>query len=282
MSTPAIAHFGTTIAEPAPSPDVSQRDVPIEGDLAATLRFLELSGFEPLLENFYPGIGRQYIWRRGRPGDVDYLEQDNFTSYSARPRPATPGPRVGDTVFRLTHREPRALLAELEAEGLARIERGPARERFLAGDCDWLLLAGPNGQCYELGGTQPTVAGNHVIYVWTQASELEAVTAAHQQHFGLRPVSGPVSGPEEFHGLGSVRRLSRERPGVTIGLLHDPVAGLSPRFSDDIFGVAGYSHYRLGALDQAATAAAHREAFPPAGDVSFVYFADSYLELVQA
>ena len=54
------------------------------------------------------------------------------------------------------------------------------------------------------------------------------------------------------------------------------------RWSDDIFLEAGYSHFRLGAVDMPRTVQATREAFPQGGDVAFVYFADSYLELVQA
>ena len=87
---------------------------------------------------------------------------------------------------------------------------------------------------------------------------------------------------EDFHGIGKVTRLTRDEPGLTIGLLHAGTQGLAERWTDDIFKEAGYSHFRLGALDKPVTEAATRQAFPAGGDVSFVYFEDSYLELVQA
>ena len=68
---------------------------------------------------------------------------------------------------------------------------------------------------------------------------------------------------------------------MSIGLLHRPSEALAPRWSNDIFKEAGYAHFRLGAPDKAVAQAAAKEAFPAAGDVSFVYFEDSYLELVQ-
>jgi hypothetical protein len=277
MHTPPIAHFGTTICESPPAVGTAQREAPIEGALASTLEFLETLGFVPGLENFYEGVGRQYIWRRGKPSDVDYVEQDNFTSYTAAPRPRTPGPRVGDTVFRVTHRQPRDVLRRLVGDGLAEVERPAEEEDFLAGDRDWLLVRAPNGQCYEFGPTQPTPAENHSVYVWTPSPELDAASANYERHFGLLKQSER----EDFHGIGSVRRLARSDPGVTIGLLHDPGAGLAPRWTEDIFQEAGYSHFRLGAPDKSATEGSNRQAFPPAGDVAFVYFENSYLELVQ-
>ena len=44
---------------------------------------------------------------------------------------------------------------------------------------------------------------------------------------------------------------------------------------------AGYSHYRMGSPDMAHTESVTRQAFPKGGDVAFVYFRESYLELVQ-
>jgi len=277
MATPCIAHYGTTIIEAAPPAGVDQKDVPITGQLADTLRFLELFGFEPLIENFYPGIGRQYIWRRGEPSDADYLEKDNFTSYRAQPRPPSAGPREGDTVFRLPHRDPVGVYRLWREHGLGEPRSKAAERAFLDGEQNWLLLHGPDGQLYELGPSQPTVWDNHRIYVWTADARLDEVAADYREHFGLLPV-----GDEDFHGWGKVRLLRRQDPGVSIGLLFDCAAPVQPRWTEDIFVEAGYSHFRLGALDRQTTQMQSREAFPSAGDVGFIYFQDSYLELVQA
>ena len=278
MATPSIAHYGITIIEAAPAAGVDQRGVPITGVLARNLEFLKVLGFRPQIENFYAGVGRQYIWQRGEHGDVDYIEQDNFTSYSAAPRPPTPGPRQGDTVFRLTHRDPIATFKTLRARELISVDATEAGE-FEQGRRAWLLFSSPSGQQYEYGATQPNAAANHRVYVWTAAADLARIRDAYRTHFGLQPQTGSS---EDFHGIGHVELLARESPGVSIGLLHSPVAGLSPRFSEDIFAEAGYTHFRLGAIDKAKTEAATRQAFPSGGDVAFVYFEDSYLELVQA
>lgn len=276
MGTPAIAHFGVTISEaPAPA-DADQRTIPITGALLGQLEFLKVLGFQPHVENFLPGIGRQYIWRRGTLGDIDYIEQDNFTSYSAKARPATPGPRQGDAIFRLTHRDPIAVFRTLRAQGLIKVDASQAAE-FEHRDRDWILLSAPSGQRYELGPTAPTAAGNHVAYVWTAVADLAQRQASYRTHFGLEHV-----GSQDFHGIARVELLSRAEPGSTVGLLHTPAAGMAPRFSEDIFAEAGYPHFRLGAVNKTITEAAARQAFPPGGDVSYVHFADSYLELVQA
>lgn len=277
MGTPAIAHFGTTIIEAAPDAEVDQKQVPITGALGRTLEFLRILDFQPAMENMYPGVGRQYIWRRGDMGDIDYVEQDNFTSYGAIPRPATAGPRAGDTVFRMTHRDPIGVFRKLDEAGLVEPADATQRAAFLNGSRSWLLIRGPNGQQYELGATQPTVAGNHTVYVWTPDDRLDDAAASYAEHFGLMPTD-----TEDFHDIGRVMRLTRAEPGMTIGLLHASASGLAERWTDDIFKEAGYSHFRLGALDKPATEAATRQAFPAGGDVSFVYFEDSYLELVQA
>ena len=277
MNTPAIAHFGTTIIEAAPADDCDQRDVPITGELADMLQFLSVLGFEPQMDNMYPGMGRQYIWSRGQPEDVDYLEQDNFTSYAATDRPATDGPRVGDTIFRLPHKDPRGAFELLNRQQLVEVVQPEALAGWQAGATDYLLVRAPNRQLYELGPSQPATAENHVIYVWTADDDLIQTAHAYQQHFGLED-----AGDQAFHGLGRARLLRRAQPGVTIGLLYDSATPLAERWTDDIFVEAGYSHFRIGALDKAATQAAVREAFPGASDVAFVYFADSYLELVQA
>ncbi len=278
MGTPAIAHFGTTIMEAAPPPGTRQQDVPLEGTLGRTLEFLDVLGFKPHLQNMYEGIGRQYIWRRGEPGDVDYVEQDNFTSYVAEPRPDTDGPRIGDTVFRLTHSNPTATLQALLDRNLITVSNEAELAAFLDGTADWLLMSAPQGQVYEFGATQADTADNHCVYVWTDEARLEEVAGNFIEHFGM--TRGDV---EDFHGVARLLPLRRKSPGVTIGLLHHPTNRvLAPRWTDDIFKEAGFSHYRMGALDKAQTVAFTRQAFPDGGDVSFVYFEDSYLELVQA
>ena len=140
-----------------------------------------------------------------------------------------------------------------------------------------MLLRGPDGQSYELAPVLPDAAGNRRIYIWTPDERVEAVAGAYQKHFGLEP-----AGTEGFHGIGTVRLLRRESPGVTVGLLFGSAIGVEPRWTDDIFVEAGYSHFRLGALDMDRTRSTSREAFPASGDVAFVHFEDSYLELVQA
>ena len=175
MGTPAIAHYGTTIMEAAPPPGTSQQDVPLDGTLGRTLEFLSILGFEPHMQNMYEGIGRQYIWRRGEHGDVDYVEQDNFTSYVAEPRPDTDAPRTGDTLFRLTHGNPTAVLQRLLDRNLITVVNEAELAAFLDGSADWLLLTAPQGQIYELGITQAHTADNHCIYVWTDEARLEEV-----------------------------------------------------------------------------------------------------------
>lgn len=277
MTTPCLAHYGTTIMEAAPPAGTDQADVPITGALADTLEFLEIFGFEPLTRNLYPGMGRQYIFRRGEPGDADYIEKDSFTSYQARLRPATAGPRAGDTIFRLPHEEPTLVYRRWQEKGLAEPLSSEEERRFLAGEQAPLLLRGPDGQSYELAPVLPDAASNRRIYIWTADDRVEAVAGAYRKHFGLEPV-----GAENFHGMGTVRLLRRESPGVTVGLLFGGASVVEPRWTDDIFVEAGYSHFRLGALDMGRTRSDAREAFPAAGDVAYVHFEDSYLELVQA
>jgi hypothetical protein len=276
MASPSIAHFGTTVIEPAPPPGVAQQEAPKTGDLARTLEFFSVMGLQPLVENMYEGIGRQYIWSRGAPSDADYLEIDTFTSYRAVQRPAAPAPRVGDTIFRLTHRDPRWLFQAWKERGLATAADAPMEAGFLAGERNWLLLTGPQGQAFELGATQPTRANNHAVYIWTDPARAPVIAEHFCREFDLTP-----AGTHDFHGRAIETRLTRSRPGVTIGLLTpSPGSSVAPRWSEDIFVEAGYSHFRLGSFDKTRTRRASREAFPDGGDVSFVYFEDSYLELV--
>jgi hypothetical protein len=276
MGTPSIAHFGTTIVESPPPQGVAQKDVPLDGILGDMLSFLKILGFTPGMENYYEGIGRQYIWSRGTVNDVDYVEQDNFTSYVAEERPIASAPRVGDTIFRLTHSEPRSVLKQLLDEKLAQPLAGEDSEQYLRGESQWLLLKAPNGQTYQFGETQTACADNHVVYIWTEAARVKDIADNYERCFGFRQ-----TGDIEFHDVAHALMLRREEPGMSIGLLHRPNEALAPRWSDDIFKEAGYAHFRLGAPDKVVAQTASREAFPAAGDVSFVYFEDSYLELVQ-
>jgi hypothetical protein len=279
MRTPAIPHYGTTLAEAPPPPGVSQADAPLDGMLGATDRFLRLAGFELAVRNLYPGIGRQYIYRRGQPSDADYLEKDSFTSYAAQPPPASAAPRVGETIFRLPHRDPRALYRAWRAEQLATPLLGAdAEAAFLAGEAPALLLRGPDTQRYELTPSAPARLENFAVYVWTDPARLAETIDAYAKQFAIEPVGAA----ETFHGIAALHRLVRREPAVTIGLL-TPLGGapLAPRWRDDIFQELGYSHFRLGSPDKAAVIAQNPEAYPATGDVSYVLFRESYLELVQ-
>jgi hypothetical protein len=278
MRTPAIPHNGTTLAESPPPPGVSQAEAPLAGMLGATDRFLRLAGFEPLVRNLYPGVGRQYIYRRGRPSEPDYLEKDCFTSYVAQPPPPSAAPRVGETIFRFPHRDPWALYRSWRAEGLATPLLGErAESAFLAGEAPALLLRGPDTQRYELTRSSPERVHNFAVFVWTDPARLAETIDAYAKQFAIEPLGAA----ETYHGIAALQRLVRREPAVTIGLL-TPLGGasLAPRWRDDIFQEVGYSHFRLGAPDKSAVIARNPEAFPATGDVSYVMFHDSYLELV--
>jgi hypothetical protein len=279
MRTPAIPHYGTTLHESPPPAGVAQQDVPLTGSLAATDRFLRLAGFEPFVRNFYPGVGRQFIFRRGSPSDVDYLEKDCFTSYAAQTPPLSAVPRVGETIFRLPHRDPLTLWRAWRAEGLATALLGAhADAAFLAGDAPRLLLRGPDAQRYELAATSPQRDENFAVFVWTDPARLAETIDAYAKQFAL----APPAAPESFHGIATLHRLVRRDPPVTIGLLAPlPGAAIAPRWHDDIFQEAGYSHFRLGSPDKSRVVRDNRESYPPTGDVSYVMFHESYLELVQ-
>jgi hypothetical protein len=278
MGTPSIAHFGTTLTEDQPPAGADYHAHPRTGDLARTLEFLGLFGFKTLMENMYEGLGRQYIWSRGTQDDVDYVEKDTFTSFAAVSRPATDMPRIGDTFFRMSHEDPIGIYTTLKEKGLVdHIGSADQEAAFLAGEADSVIYMGPDGQRYELCGTLPTVAENHTVYICTDPARLDEIHADFASEFGLTPV-----GTEDFYGYATAHLLRREDPGITIALL-TPAQGtsLEPRWTEDIFKEAGYSHYRLGSPDMAHTESVTREAFPKGGDVAFVYFHDSYLELVQ-
>jgi hypothetical protein len=279
MGTPAIPHFGTTLEEAPPPAGVAQADAPLAGMLGATDRFLRLAGFELLVRNLYPGVGRQYIYRRGRRGDADYLEKDSFTSYVAQRPPPSAEPRVGETIFRLPHADPRGLYRAWRAESLATPLLGARAEAaFLAGETPTLLVLGPDAQRYELAASQPSALENHAIFVWTDPARLAATVDDYAKQFAI----APAGAPEPFHGIATLQRLVRREPPVTIGLL-TPLAGraICPRWRDDIFQEVGYSHFRLGSPDKPLVVAHNKRAYPDTGDVSYVMFRESYLELVQ-
>lgn len=279
MATPSIAHFGTTLIEETPPEGVKQEDVPLTGSLERTDKFLRLFGMKLAMRNLYEGLGRQYIYRRGSMDDVDYIEKDTFTSYRGARRPDSGGlPRVGDTIFRLTHADPIGIYRTLLEDELVDCIGTPTQETaFLGGAGDRLLFLGPDGQRYELCGTHATAADNHIVYIWTDPAELEETVADFTQEFGFE-----AAGEADFHGIGELRCIRRETPGMTLGFL-TPYADdqIAPRWTDDIFLEGGYSHYRLGSPDMAHTQKVSREAFPQGGDVAFIYFRESYLELVQ-
>ena len=280
MSTLPIAHFGTTLAEPAPGRGVDQASVPFTGDLERTDRFLSLLGMERFVDNIYPGMGRQFIYRRGKLGDADYFEKDTFTSYRAQRSPPSERPRVADTIFRITHADPIPVCRELVTDELA-TPAGPSQELqgFLAGALDAVLLIGPDHQRYELT-TKRESALDNAVFVWTDPARLARTVEAYADHFAIEAVADGET--HTFHGIASLTLLQRQTPAVTIGLL-TPLDGasLAPRWTDDIFQEAGYSHFRLGSPNKERAKAVSREVYPDTDDVSFILFCESYLELVQ-
>ncbi len=269
MATPSIAHFGTTLPEDVPPDGAVQIDVPFTGSLARTDRFLQLFGMELLITNMYPGVGRQYIYRRGERSDVDYVEKDTFTSYTSTFAPDPGAPRVADTVFRLPHPDPRAVWGAWEAEGLVEL---------LHDDGIAVLFRGPDHQVYELVPSSDDPVDNHAIFIWTDPGEADVIEKDYDEHFGLQVAERGV----DFHGLGDAVLLVRQDPPVTIGLLTPKTGGrIEPRWTDDVFAQVGYSHFRLGAPDKAKVKAMAPEAFPDTGDVSYVHFHHAYLELVE-
>ncbi len=185
---------------------------------------------------------------------------------------------MGDTHFRLTHRTPQEVYKTWKSEGLVSSLLSDTDENaFLAGDQEWTLFRAAHGQIFEFGPTQATRAGNHGIYIWTDPAQVGAIAQDFCTEFGMER-----EGTFDFYGQADAQRLVRPAPGITISLLTPKPGGtVAPRWSEDIFLEAGYSHFRLGSPDKAHTRTVTKEAFPDGGDVSFVYFHDSYLELVQ-
>ncbi len=274
MATPSIAHFGTTLPEEAPPPEVAQIDIAFSGALEATDELLRRFGFELMIRNMYPGVGRQYIYKRGERGDVDYVEKDSFTSYSSwvlAPE-ADGAPRHGDTIFRLPHRDAAAITAELIAAGLLTpLADGDDRGRR--------LVVGPDSQTYEITPTLDDPVGNHQVSIWTDPLQLDDIAANYVELFGFE-----ITDKVDFHGIADALVLTRREPPMTVALLVPKAGGrVAPRATDDVFGPVGFSHFRLGAPSKSAVQASpsSREAFPDTGDVSYVHFHHAYLELVE-
>ncbi len=275
MTDLCIAHFGTTLIESAPGTDEDQASIPMTGELARTDRFLTILGMEVYIRNMYPGIGRQFIYRRGDMSDADYIEKDTFTSYTAEPLPALDVPRVGETIFRVPHRQAVEVAGTLAEEDL--ITPLSSLEDFVSGTADRLLFDGPDRQRYELVTSSAARHENHRVYIWTADEDLAAHKDAYAKYFNTID-----AGTEDYYGEGTAHLLVRETPGITIALLTLNEGKLAPKNSFDIFKEAGYSHFRLGSPNKADVLEVATEAFPDGGgDVSFVHFNNAYLELVQ-
>jgi hypothetical protein len=263
--TPCLAHYGTTLVEP-PIADVDLATAPLTGQVADAHRLMDALGFSLLVRNLYPGLGRQWIFSRGRRGEPDYVEKDQFSSFAATARPvgATPW-RVGDTVFRLPETDPAATRAMLIGAGLATAVDGT----------DWVRSV--DGQTYELAQRSDDAAVNRTISVWTDPTRLDDIVTDLVDLFALY-----VQSQCDLDVARAVV-LTRVGPGpVTLRLLTPRDGGrLEPRWTDDIFVEQGYSHLRLGAPDRAAVKARFSEVFPDTGDVSYVLAHHMYLELVE-
>jgi hypothetical protein len=270
----SIAHFGTTLAERAPQEGEDIETMPKRGDLERTDRFLTILGMEVYITNMYPGVGRQYIYRRGEMTDVDYFEKDTFTSFTATLPPAAESPRVGETIFRITDKNAISTYRKFLDEDL--ITSSVSEAAFLSGSSTSVLFLGPDQQHYELCHAKDSMAENHRIYIWTDPKKFGEYADSFCEHFSLNHI-----GTEDFHGVATAYLLRRENPGVTIALLVPVDGKVAPKWSKNIFNEAGYSHFRLGSTNKNAVLDVSEEAFPEAGGVAFVHFHDSYLELVQ-
>ena len=274
--TPCLGHYGTTLYEPKPPEGTDLATWPITGACAASHEFMKVLGFVPLFTNYYPTLGRQWIFRRGERGvDADYIEKDEFSSWIAGPAPALAAPRVGDTVFRLPVR------------GLAHwkeVLRPYVREPAWApgGGSSGNLVIGPDDQWYELTESSDEAVENRVISIWTATADVDRIAADYVKYFGMHLVEHDAN----FHGVGRAAVLRRDDPAVTIQLVR--CAAVEPRWSSpdggspqaDIFLQVGYPHFRLGAKDKDAVREVAETVFPDTGDVSYVMFHHAYLELV--
>ncbi len=266
--TPCLAHYGVTVAEPHVPDDQLATAAP--GGMAADgLAFLRYLGFEPLYENLYANVGRQWILRRGQRGDAGYMERDLFTSFRAgevaRAGGATPA--VGDIVFRLP-------VADVDATKHGLRERGWAQP-YLGAEA---LFVAPDAAVYELAPITGDDAVDRTISLWTDPATVDRAVATWHDLFGLELVAKG----ESFHGVADATVLRRVGDGALTLQLLTPVRGapLAPRVTDDIFAQEGYPHFRLGSSDKARALAAGEVVFPDTGDVSYVLIEGAYLELV--
>jgi catechol 2,3-dioxygenase-like lactoylglutathione lyase family enzyme len=268
--TPCLAHYGVTVAEPPVADDLLAIQAP-GGQAAAGLEFLRWLGFEPLFTNLYPGIGRQWILRRGERGDAGYLERDLFTSFRAGgvDDAGSNIARIGDSIFRLPVDDPDATLVGLQEHGWAEPYMGVLGP----------LFRGPDAAVYELTPIAGDQAVDRTVSLWTDPDVLDDAVATWISTFGFELVEKDVN----FHGVALATVLRRRGVGpITLQLL-TPAAGtvLPPRVTDDIFAQQGYPHFRLGAPHKAAAQAVGETVFPDTGDVSYVMVAGAYLELIQ-
>ena len=269
--TPCLAHYGATLAE-TPIPDAELHSTRPVGDAAAALEFLAFLGFEPLVENRYPNLGRQWILGRGDRSDPTYLERDVFTSFTAGAVAAAGGdqPAVGDTIVRLPLADPAATVAELADRGSV-TPYGPETAWF----------RGPDGMVYEPAAADPDPGVNRMISIWTDPADVDRISADYQTLFAMEEVA--VDEPVGTATRATILRRHGHGP-ITLRLL-TPAPGsgrtVAPRASDDIFAQVGYAHFRLGAPDREAVRAAGTEVFPDTGDVSYVLFHHAYLEVVE-
>jgi hypothetical protein len=274
--TPCLAHYGTTLAEPKPPEGTDLATWPISGQCLAAHEFMAALGFVPLITNLYPTLGRQWIFRRGERGDVDYLEKDQFSSWIAGDAPSTTSPRVGDTVFRLPLRD-----LESWRDVLAPFVKEPVWAP--GGGTDGNLVMGPDEQWYELTESVELPADNRVISIWTDPADVERIAADYVRCFGMHVVTTDA----DFHGVGRATVVRRDDPAVTIQLVHSPA--VQPRWSSpdggspqaDIFLQTGYAHFRLGATDADEVRQVAETVFPDTGDVGYVMFHHAYLELIE-
>jgi hypothetical protein len=150
-------------------------------------------------------------------------------------------------------------------------------DEFVNGSSPALFFVGPDRQQYELIESSKVRHKNHRVYIWTDDKDLQSHKSGYAENFDIR-----FQNTEDFYGIGTAHLLVREDPGVTIALLTLKNGEMSPKHSFDIFKDAGYSHFRLGSLDKSLVLNNAEEAFPDGGgQVAYVHFQNSYLELVQ-
>jgi hypothetical protein len=275
-ATPCLAHYGTTLAEPTITND-ELATAPLTGQVADAHRLMDALGFRLLMRNLYPGLGRQWIFARGERGEAGYVEKDQFSSFTARPRPTGGDQRhVGDAIFRLPERDPSATRTMLLAEGLA---------TAMPGDPGWVRAV--DGQVYELAPLTGNQMDDRVVSVWTDPDDIDAIATDLVQWFGFAPPTRA-----SVSDVATAAVLRRGGGGAATIRLLTPADGSSPMprwrpnppevpAGQDIFGEQGYSHLRLGAPDRAAVKARFPEVFPDTGDVSYVLVHHLYLELVE-